>query len=145
VSPIYIASNSKWPAKAWFDYLNLRLNCIQFHKDLMLGELSYSDGRIQNVQKKLRYISDANYFIQDHQDLEWKQGLLLLFRGLTGMSMLGNYAVQNFPEKIIDIENTKKHSSQFLQHKLHTKTELIFKEYSWTNSCKQQSKRHKKD
>jgi multiple sugar transport system substrate-binding protein len=102
VSPIYIGSKSNWPATAWFDYLNLRLNGIQFHKDLMRGEASYLDERIQNVLKKLRYISEANYFIQDNQDLEWKQGLPLLFRGLTGMSMLGNYAVQNFPEKIID-------------------------------------------
>jgi multiple sugar transport system substrate-binding protein len=102
VSPIYIGSKSNWPATAWFDYLNLRLNGIQFHKDLMRGEVSYLDERIQNVLKKLRYISEANYFIQDNQDLEWKQGLPLLFRGLTGMSMLGNYAVQNFPEKIID-------------------------------------------
>ncbi|MFT5852714.1 MAG: multiple sugar transport system substrate-binding protein [Colwellia sp.] len=102
VSPIYIGSKSNWPVTAWFDYLNLRLNGIQFHKDLMRGEASYLDERIQNVLKKLRYISEANYFIQDHQDLEWKQGLPLLFRGLTGMSMLGNYAVQDFPEKIID-------------------------------------------
>jgi multiple sugar transport system substrate-binding protein len=102
VSPIYIGSKSNWPATAWFDYLNLRLNGIQFHKDLMRGEASNSDERIQNVLKKLQYISEANYFIQDHQDLEWKQGLPLLFRGLIGMSMLGNYAVQNFPEKIID-------------------------------------------
>lgn len=102
VSPIYIGSKSNWPATAWFDYLNLRLNGIQFHKELMRGEASYLDERIQNVLKKLRYISEAKYFIQDHQDLEWKQGLPLLFRGLTGMSMLGNYAVQDFPEKIID-------------------------------------------
>ncbi|WP_307531261.1 ABC transporter substrate-binding protein [Paraglaciecola psychrophila] len=102
VSPIYIGNKSNWPATAWLDYLNLRLNGIQFHKDLMRGEASYLDERIQNVLKKLQYISEANYFIQNHQDLEWKQGLPLLSSGLIGMSMLGNYAVQNFPEKIID-------------------------------------------
>ena len=94
MSPIYIGNNSNWPATAWFDYLNLRLNGIQFHKDLMRGKASYLDERIQNVLKKLRYISEANYFIQDHQDLEWKQGLQLLFRGLTVMSMLGIFTTQ---------------------------------------------------
>jgi multiple sugar transport system substrate-binding protein len=108
VSPIYIGSNSNWSATAWFDHLNLQLNGIQFHKYLMRGEASYLDGRVQNVLQKLRYISEVKYFIQDHQNLEWKQGLPLLFRGLTGMSMLGDYAVQDFPEKIIDIENTQK-------------------------------------
>jgi multiple sugar transport system substrate-binding protein len=102
VSPIYIGSKSNWPATAWFDYLNLRLNGIAFHKKLMGGEASYLDKRIHNVFKKLQDISEAGYFIEDHQDLEWKQGLPLLFRGLTGMSMLGNYAVQDFPEKIKD-------------------------------------------
>jgi multiple sugar transport system substrate-binding protein len=69
---------------------------------LMRGEASYLDKRIHNVLEKLQYISKAGYFIEDHQDLEWKQGLPLLFRGLTGMSMLGNYAIQDFPEKIKD-------------------------------------------
>jgi multiple sugar transport system substrate-binding protein len=102
VLPIYIGSKSNWPATAWFDYLNLRLNGIKFHKQLMLGEESYLDKRIYNVFKKIQDISKAGYFIEDHQDLEWKQGLPLLFRGLAGMSMLGNYAVQDFPEKIIN-------------------------------------------
>jgi multiple sugar transport system substrate-binding protein len=100
VSPIYIGTRSNWPATAWFDYLNLRLNGKEFHMEIMRGETSYLDKRIYNVLKKLYDISDAEYFIQDHQDLKWKQGLPLLFRGLTGMSMLGNYAVQDFPEKI---------------------------------------------
>lgn len=100
VSPIYIGSKSNWPATAWFDYLNLRLNGIEFHKELMRGQASYLDKRIYNVLKKFQDISAAGYFIEDHQDLEWKQGLPLLFRGLTGMSMLGNYAIQDFPEKI---------------------------------------------
>jgi multiple sugar transport system substrate-binding protein len=102
VSPIYIGSKSNWPATAWFDYLNLRLNGIEFHKELMRGEASYLDKRVHNVLKTLQDISKAGYFIEDHQDLEWKQGLPLLFRGLSGMSMLGNYAVQDFPEKIKD-------------------------------------------
>ena len=66
----------------------------------MLGTVYYLDKRVYNVFKKLQDISEAGYFIQDHQDLDWKQGLPLLFRGLIGMSMLGNYAVQDFPEKI---------------------------------------------
>jgi multiple sugar transport system substrate-binding protein len=102
VSPIYIGSKSNWPATAWFDYLNLRLNGIDFHNALIRGQASYLDKRIHNVLKKLQEISAAGYFIEDHQDLGWRQGLPLLFRGLTGMSMLGNYAIQDFPEKIKD-------------------------------------------
>jgi multiple sugar transport system substrate-binding protein len=66
------------------------------------GKASYLDKRIYDVLDKLKDLSKAEYFIQDHQDLDWKQGLPLLFRGLTGMSMLGNYAIQNMPVKIKD-------------------------------------------
>ncbi|WP_252732175.1 ABC transporter substrate-binding protein [Paraglaciecola arctica] len=100
VPPIYIGSKSNWPATAWFDYLNLRLNGITFHKELMRGHISYLDVRITNVLKKIQEITTAGYFIENHQDLEWKQGLPLLFRNLIGMSMLGNYAVQGFPETV---------------------------------------------
>jgi multiple sugar transport system substrate-binding protein len=102
VSPIYIGTGSNWPATAWFDYLNLRLNGIEFHNGLMRGEESYLDEKTHNVLKKLQDISKAGYLTKGHQDLKWKQGLPLLFRGLTGMSLLGNYAIQNFPRKIED-------------------------------------------
>lgn len=102
VIPIYIGTRSNWPATAWFDYLNLRLNGIEFHRSLVQGKASYLDKRIYDVLNKLKNLSEADYFIQDHQDLDWKQGLPLLFRGLTGMSMLGNYAIQDMPEKIKD-------------------------------------------
>jgi multiple sugar transport system substrate-binding protein len=102
VTPIYIGTKTNWPATAWFDYLNLRLNGIEFHMALMQGQASYLDNRVSQVLQKLNELSQAGYFIQDHQDLEWKQGLPLLFRGLIGMSMLGNYAIQSFPEKIKD-------------------------------------------
>lgn len=102
VAPIYIGSKSNWPATAWFDYLNLRLNGLDFHKKLMSGEASYLDQRIYKVLNTFKDIISAGYFIENHQKLEWKQGLPLLFRGLTGMSMIGNYAVQDFPEEIKD-------------------------------------------
>ncbi|WP_233267388.1 ABC transporter substrate-binding protein [Paraglaciecola sp. L3A3] len=100
ITPIYIGSKSNWPATAWFDYLNLRLNGIAFHQELVEGQISYLDVRITKVLRKIEEISRAGYFIKNHQKLEWKQGLPLLFRGLVGMSMLGNYAVQAFPESI---------------------------------------------
>jgi len=102
VTPIFIGTQSNWPATAWFDYLNLRLNGIEFHRSLVQGKASYLDKRIYDVLDKLKDLSKEEYFIQDHQDLDWKQGLPLLFRGLTGMSMLGNYAIQNMPVKIKD-------------------------------------------
>ena len=102
VSPIYIGTKSNWPATAWFDYINLRLNGLDFHMSVVRGEASFLDPRITNVLKKIQSLSTAEYFIKDHHELEWKQGLPLLFRGLTGMSMLGNYAIQDFPGKIID-------------------------------------------
>lgn len=39
VSPIYISTGSNWPATAWFDYLNLRLNGKDFHMNIMRGEV----------------------------------------------------------------------------------------------------------
>ena len=60
VSPIYIGTKSNWPATAWFDYLNLRLNGIKFHQDLIQGKASYLDMRNHNVLKKIQDISQNN-------------------------------------------------------------------------------------
>jgi multiple sugar transport system substrate-binding protein len=99
-TPIYIGTKSNWTATAWFDYLNLRLNGITFQMDLMQGRASYLDNRIQRVFEKLNQLNYAEYFVEGHQNLDWIQGLPLLYRGLVGMMLLGNYAEQNFPNKV---------------------------------------------
>lgn len=98
ITPIFIGTKSNWPATAWFDYLNLRINGLDYHRQLLSGNVSFLDPKVRQVFTNLKLLVDSNYFISNHKQYSWKEGIAPLFRGVTGMAMFGNYAMQDFPQ-----------------------------------------------
>lgn len=92
--PIFIGTKSNWPATAWFDYLNLRLHGLDFQQKLTNGEIAFSDERVRTTLSFLNDLRKNGYFIENHEALEWRASLPLLSRGLVGMSLIGNYVIQ---------------------------------------------------
>lgn len=101
VTPIFIGSKSNWPATAWFDYLNIRINGLSFHNQTTAGQVSFLDERFKKLFSVWSELIENEYFNQDHQELDWKEGLPFIYRGLAGMSMIGNYVIQDIPTSIV--------------------------------------------
>ncbi|MAI39264.1 ABC transporter substrate-binding protein [Alteromonas sp.] len=99
--PIFIGTKSNWPATAWFDYLNLRINGLAFHQQLTTGHIPFTDERVMSVLNAWLEPIEKGYFISDHDELTWREGLPFLFRDLVGMSMIGNYVIQDIQETAI--------------------------------------------
>ena len=49
ITPLGIGTKNSWPAAAWFDYINLRINGLKFHQQVLTGKISFHDQRLQNV------------------------------------------------------------------------------------------------
>lgn len=98
--PIFIGTKSNWPATAWFDYLNLRMHGLEFQQKLTKGEIAFTNKRVKATLEILSDLKESQYFINDHQFLEWRESLPLLSRGLVGMSLIGNYVVQEIRPSI---------------------------------------------
>lgn len=101
IAPIFIGTESNWPATAWFDYLNLRLNGLAFHLALTQGEVPFNDERVRLTLKTLYELKERDYFIENHQDFQWNESLPLLSRGLVGMSLIGNYVIQDIRKDML--------------------------------------------
>ena len=99
--PIFIGTKSNWPAAAWFDYLNLRINGLDFHRQLTSGHIPFTDNRVISVFNAWLEPIEKGYFISDHDELTWREGLPFLFRDLVGMSMIGNYVIQDIQETAV--------------------------------------------
>lgn len=91
ITPINIGTKPLWPAASWFDYLNLRLNGLDFHLDLTAGKVSFTDARVRQVFEYWRELIDRGYFIDNHQSYTWQEALPLLIEGKTAMFLLGNF------------------------------------------------------
>jgi multiple sugar transport system substrate-binding protein len=100
ITPISLGSKDDWPVAGWFDYLNLRLNGLGFHQELMSGEISYLDGRVRNVFLHLGKLAESNYFLESHSDTNWKSALPYLYRNMAGMMLMGNFWTSQIPENL---------------------------------------------
>jgi multiple sugar transport system substrate-binding protein len=100
IEPIAIGTRDLWPAAAWFDYLDLRINGLAFHTSLMEGRVAYTDPRVRAVFQKWRELLARNCFSANHASASWQESQALMYQGKSAMMLIGNYIVPNFPAAV---------------------------------------------
>jgi multiple sugar transport system substrate-binding protein len=100
IEPIAIGSKDLWPTAGWFDYLNLRLNGLEFHNELMGGAVPYTDDRVKAVFAKWQELLDKGYFVKNHASVSWQESQALLYQGKSAMMLIGNFIAANFPPEV---------------------------------------------
>jgi multiple sugar transport system substrate-binding protein len=93
VTPITIGTKYLWTAGGWFDYLNLRVNGIEYHMDLMLGNASYQDPELTEVFSVWQNLLDKGYFLENHATYSWQEAQAPLINGTAAMYLIGNFIV----------------------------------------------------
>ena len=102
ITPITIGTKFLWTAGGWFDYLNMRTNGLDFHIDLMLGKVKYTDDRVVATMANWRKALDAGCFIDNHQNYSWQEAQPALINGEAAMYLMGNFLVPNLPQETQD-------------------------------------------
>jgi len=98
ITPITIGSKYLWTTAGVFDYLNLRTNGYEFHMDLTLGKVPYTDPRVQAVFDKWDDLTKPGYFLENHAALSWQEALAPMVNGDAAMYVMGNFAVAPLKE-----------------------------------------------
>lgn len=99
IVPFTIGTKYNWTAAAWFDYLNLRMNGLEFHKQLMSGTVPYTHPQVKNVFKTWQTLISAGYFIKRHHHYSWQDAQAFLYQGEAAMYLMGNFMVPHFRAK----------------------------------------------
>ncbi|MDB1123535.1 ABC transporter substrate-binding protein [Vibrio algarum] len=102
IAPIAVGSVNNWPFAAWFDYLNLRINGIDFHKQLMSGEADYQSDEVRQVFRYWQYLIENEFFIKGHEKYTWKEVLPYLYREKAGMMLMGNFWTSQIPDNLVE-------------------------------------------
>lgn len=102
IRPFAAGIKDNWTASAWFSYLNLRLNGLEFHHNLLIGKESFLDKRVSEVFEKWKYLIDKRYFIITMDKNEWISSIPYLHRGRAAMTLIGNFLFSHTPEKYIE-------------------------------------------
>lgn len=99
ITPITIGARFKWPAAAWFDYLNMRINGPQFHIDLMDLKESWTDPRVAKVFEAWKQLLDKKCFIEDPAAYDWQEAIDPMVQGKAAMYLMGGFIVDSYPDE----------------------------------------------
>ncbi|MFM8322890.1 MAG: extracellular solute-binding protein [Chloroflexota bacterium] len=99
ITPITIGARFKWPAAAWFDYLNMRINGPQFHIDLMDLKVSWTDERVVKVFDAWKELLDHKCFIEDPAAYDWQEAIDPMVQGKAAMYLMGGFIVDSYPDE----------------------------------------------
>lgn len=102
IEPFAIGTRELWPAAAWFDYINLRVNGYAFHMALMAGEAPYTEERVRRVFVLWRELLDRQCFMRTHASMSWQEAQAFLYHGRAAAMLIGNYIVAQFPRDSVD-------------------------------------------
>jgi multiple sugar transport system substrate-binding protein/raffinose/stachyose/melibiose transport system substrate-binding protein len=102
ITPFTIGARFKWPAAAWFDYLNMRINGPQYHIDLTDLKVPYTDPGVKKVFEYWKQLIDAKCFIEDPAAYDWQEAIDPMVQGQAAMYLMGQFIVDSYPD---DMEN----------------------------------------
>ena len=91
VVPLGLSTASHWPAASWFSYINLRLNGLDFHLNLLHGRESYLDERVSRVLTSWKQLIDKGYFLKGSENYQWREVLPFLYRDKVGLYLMGSF------------------------------------------------------
>ncbi|AQA14558.1 MULTISPECIES: ABC transporter substrate-binding protein [Streptomyces] len=102
VAPIGLGagSNTPWVASAWFDYLNIRINGADYHRQLLAGKHRFDDPEVRKVFDRWQEL--LPYFDPNGTAIAFQDATTALLAGRTGMMLIGTFFADAAPKGALD-------------------------------------------
>jgi multiple sugar transport system substrate-binding protein len=100
VTPLAVGAKSGWPAAGWFDYLNLRINGIEFHRKLVRGDARFDSPQVRQVFDVWGDLLRKGYFLDATMEQEPERVMPYVYRDRVGMMLAGSFVASRFPAAI---------------------------------------------
>ncbi|OWW04034.1 ABC transporter substrate-binding protein [Rhizobium sp. R72] len=94
--PVSMGTKEMWPAAGWFDHMNLRINGLDKHLELMDGKMAYTDPALKPVFDKWEEMIKAGMFSPNHTSSGWEQAAAALAQKKAAMMDLGGFIKYGF-------------------------------------------------
>ncbi|MCX4027175.1 carbohydrate ABC transporter substrate-binding protein [Endozoicomonas sp. SM1973] len=101
-TPIVLGNKYLWPAESWFDYINLRLNGIEFHQALLAGAISYKDKRVKQVFIHWKELIENKCFNPLPEEYDWYEVLPEINRESATMMLMGHFITSKASKNLIN-------------------------------------------
>ncbi len=98
MTPIGNAAKATWPQGGWFDFMNMRTNGPEFHKDLTDGKIAYTDPRVKKTMTNWKTLVDKGYLGENAASYTWEDVAGQMVQGKVGMYLMGDFMRQQYPD-----------------------------------------------
>lgn len=88
--------STPWMASGWFDYLDLRINGAQYHRELLAGEHAFTDPEVEAVLEE--YTKLIEYFDPNMASYSHQEAVTPMIANQSAMYLIGAFVTQYFPE-----------------------------------------------
>ena len=101
VNPLTMGTGSTaWVASGWFDYLNLRVNGAEFHRDLLAGKHSFDGPEVKKVMEYYKQL--LPFFDPKGRSYSWQDAVTPLTAKKAGMYLIGAFVSSALPADAVD-------------------------------------------
>ncbi|GIF48707.1 carbohydrate ABC transporter substrate-binding protein (CUT1 family) [Asanoa ferruginea] len=101
VAPISMGTGSTpWVASGWFDYLNLRINGADFHRELLSGKHPFDGPEVKTVMDHYRQL--VEYIDPKGRSYSWQDAVTPLTAKKAGMYLIGAFITSGVPSDAVD-------------------------------------------
>lgn len=102
VSPIAIGTKETWTTGGWFDYIDSAVNGGNFHRELTLGNVAYTDPKVKESFKVIADLAEKDYFLPNASSYSWQEAANFMIRGEAGMFLMGQFIMDATPKNMQD-------------------------------------------
>jgi len=101
VNPLTMGTGSTaWVASGWFDYLNLRVNGAEFHRDLLAGKHAFDGPEVKKVMDYYKQL--LPFFDPKGRSYSWQDAVTPLTAKKAGMYLIGAFITTAVPADVVD-------------------------------------------
>jgi len=100
-APLTMGTGSTaWVASGWFDYLNLRINGAEFHRELLAGKHPFDGPEVKNVMDHYKQLLE--YIDPKGRSYSWQDAVTPLASKKAGMYLIGAFVTTALPATVGD-------------------------------------------
>jgi len=92
--------STPWMASGWFDYLNLRINGAEYHRQLLAGESSFDDAKVTRVMEEYKRL--IPYFDPNMTSYSVQEAVTPMVQDKSAMYLVGAFITSSFPNDAQD-------------------------------------------
>jgi multiple sugar transport system substrate-binding protein len=101
VNPIGLGAGggTAWVASAWFDYLDIRINGAEYHRQLLAGKHRFDDPEVRKVFDRWQEV--LPYFDPSGAAVAFQDASTSLLNGRSGMMLIGTFFADATPKNAL--------------------------------------------